>query len=101
MQYSLCFLHGLNQTKHIQDHTSKEMGFMKKGLRNANHEFVGLQTIRRMYFAMPLKVEHFYLSIILISVAEATLFANFQTVNNAQHNTYKNPYHELKHFLDG
>ena len=44
---------------------------------------------------MPSQGEHFYIRLLLTSVANATSFANLQTVNNVQYDTYKEACHAL------
>ena len=45
--------------------------------------------IGRMFFASPAQGEQFYLRFLLTTVTGATSFANLQTVNNIQYDTYK------------
>ena len=49
----------------------------------------GPPAIGRMYFASPSQGEWFYLRLLLTSVTGATSFADLRTVNNIQHDTYK------------
>ena len=48
-----------------------------------------------MYFATPPQGKHFYIRLLLTSVAGATSFANLRTLNNVQYDTYKEACHAL------